>query len=83
MSEPKETSFNISPQTPSPGRIVFFRAGNSAEESPAIVTRVWENGLVNLTVFPDGSAPYNVGSVDFYDHPTEKPGFAWRWPPRV
>ena len=50
-------------QKPTIGRIVLFRnpglriQANGADEVPAIITRVWSNGLVNLTAFLDNAPP--------------------------
>lgn len=74
-------------QKPSLGRIVLFRSheSNGATEHPAIITRVWSDTCVNLTVFPDYSAsPVLKSSVGFNDDMEDKTvGNAWRWPPRV
>lgn len=77
----------VSPVPPSVGRIVHYvpRPGqpetrNNAEVVPAIIVRVWENGLLNLKCFCDGpwdnwqpSVPYNAIPI---------PG-TWHWPPRT
>lgn len=88
---------------PSIGRIVIARGeaalGNSADEAPAMITRVWgqrEDGAwtVNATVFPDGAisgaATRGVSSVGLYaDEVAAKdaaslPGnTVLYWPPRV
>lgn len=73
---------------PSIGRIVWFKSkdktamGNSATEVPAIITRVWSNTCVNLTVFRDFDAPLSVTSVTMADD-FEASGqhAAWRWMP--
>jgi hypothetical protein len=73
-------------QKPSLGRIVLFRAehSNGATEHPAIITRVWSDTCVNLTVFPDYAAPVAKSSVAFSDDVDNPNGlYAWRWPPRV
>lgn len=66
-------------------RIVIFHGGpahefNGTQEHPAIVTRVWSEDCVNLTVFPDGGPPFNASSVTPADSGAV-PG--WSWPPRV
>ncbi len=70
---------------PSIGRIVLFRGekSNGANEHPAIVTRVWSDTCVNLTVFLDNGAPFVVTSAT-QDEDVESGSLrAWRWPPRV
>ena len=73
---------------PSVGRIVHFiprdyTAGPSpvaGEPLAAIITRVHNESLVNLTVFnPDGSIE-GLTSVPFGDDNREN---TWIWPPRV
>lgn len=75
---------------PSIGRIVLFKSkepndlGNGAEEVPAIITRVWSEQMVNLTVFRDNAAPITKTSVGYADDLDASGNyFAWRWPPRV
>lgn len=73
-------------QKPSVGRIVLFRSleSNGAKEHPAIITRVWSDGCVNLTVFPDYGEPVLKSSVTFAEiSETTAESYAWRWPPRV
>lgn len=68
---------------PSPGRIVLFHGvvSNGAREHPAIVTRVWSDTCVNLTVFPDYMGPQLYTSVNQDESNSQDIG--WRWPPRV
>lgn len=71
---------------PSLGRIVLFRSeqSNGQHEHPAIVTRVWSDTCVNLTVLPDCGAPVSKTSVIQNEDMTEgNQSVAWRWPPRV
>lgn len=80
-------------QKPSVGRIVLFRqhASNGIVEHPAIITRVWSDTCVNLTVFPDCGVPITKSSVEISDPPRvagddadlSLNNYAWRWPPRV
>ena len=76
-SEPK--------QKPSVGRIVLFRKepSNGATEHPAIITRVWSDICVNVTVFLDYGAPFNATSVNHEEDVNSATNPAWRWPPRV
>jgi hypothetical protein len=73
-------------QKPSIGRIVLFRSheSNAAQEHPALITRVWSDTCVNLTVFPDNGSPILETSVN-QNESLEGPNqdLAWRWPPRV
>lgn len=63
--------------TPSVGRIVHYK-NEHGHLLAAIITCVWSDERVNLTVFyPDGStAP--VSSAARGDAPGQ-----WNWPPRV
>lgn len=66
---------------PSIGRIVIFigKESNSSFEHPAIITRVWSDDCVNLTVFLDNTAPMVFTSI------TQNEGaqYRWKWPERV
>lgn len=75
---------------PSLGRIVLFKSkdplhlSNGADEAPAIITRVWSDTCVNLTVFRDATEPLAVTSVVLAeDFEASGQWTAWRWPPRV
>jgi hypothetical protein len=52
---------------PSLGRILLVIGtpanGNGADIAPAVVTRVWSDEMVNVTVFPDCGAPVPATSV--------------------
>jgi len=56
---------------PSLGRIVHVigvqAASNGADVAPAIITRVWNDGLINCTVFPDCAAPVPASSVSIVE----------------
>lgn len=84
--------------TPSIGRIVHVigpdAESNGAAVAPAIITRVWSEDLVNVTIFPDGAAPVARTSVRLYadeDEAHRQAGASARsaasnqafWPPRV
>lgn len=76
--------------TPSIGRIVLFKSrdqsdlGSTADEVPAIITRVWSNTCVNLQVFRDADTPLAQTSVTLAeDFEASGQSCAWRWPPRV
>lgn len=67
-------------QTPSIGRIVHWwdhmgPEGGPGRAHPAIITRVWSDTSVNLTVFRDGSVPIPASSQQLGRH--------WTWPPYV
>ena len=73
-------------QKPSLGRIVLFRQqlSNDAVEHPAIITRVWSDTCINLTVFPDyGSPDYKTSVVQNESMVEGNQERAWRWPPSV
>lgn len=73
-------------QKPSVGRIVLFRSveSNAQKEHAAIITRVFSDTCVNLTVFPDYGSPLVKSSV-FQNESLEggDQSNAWRWPPRA
>jgi hypothetical protein len=67
---------------PKIGRIVHFRVPedtkpkvNFAETLPAIVVRVWSNGVVNLKVITDGPSDLWITSVLQGDKEGQ-----WTWP---
>jgi hypothetical protein len=89
MSSPViERFFPAVVQNPAVGRIVIFvqpateQPVNGTREHPAIITRVWNDGLVNLQVFYDAAPVEARTSVGPYD--VEAPdGWGWRWPERT
>lgn len=74
-------------QKPSLGRIVLFRSheSNGAKEHPAMITRVWSDTCVNLTVFPDFANHFVMKTSVNQNENLEGPNQdnVWRWPPRV
>jgi hypothetical protein len=92
----KNQESGMSAQKPSLGRIVIVPvnpgASNGATEAPAIITRVWDNGLINLKTVPDGPAGTTEEwrtSITLYateeearEEAQNRFSAAW-WPPRV
>lgn len=74
---------------PTKGRIVIYRQSadrtpyNETREHPAVITRVWSERCVNLTVFFDAQAPVWVTSVERIDEHTPDGNMGWRWPERT
>jgi hypothetical protein len=75
---------------PTVGRIVNYWPGtdteagsnsNAAGPVPAIITRVWSEVCVNLTIFPDFSLPICRTSVLLAELPQQSA--RWSWPERV
>ncbi len=53
--------------TPSIGRIVItLNATGAGSQAPAIITRVWGGGLINLQVLPDFAQPLCKTSVQLF-----------------
>src|SRR5579885_1551326 len=48
---------------PTVGRIVWFYVRGDAEEQAAIVTKVWNERLINVTVFSPSGAVEGYGSI--------------------
>ena len=68
---------------PTQGRIVLFQSSPLLPTSPALVTWVWDNDMVNLTVFmPDGSTTPKT-SVPYHDVDDTYGFQRWYWPPRA
>jgi hypothetical protein len=97
-AEDQDTAFSTllvsEPQRPSLGRTVLVgmdpAANNGSDVAPAVITRVWSDTIVNLTVFPDGgdlvvlrwtSATYAETLPVAEDDPNK--AYRWTWPPRV
>ena len=74
-------------QSPSVGRIVHFdspdrgQRGYSADPVPAIITRVWDETTVDLTVFRNMMEPLPLAGVRLSLDPGY--GMRWFWPPRA
>lgn len=64
---------------PSIGRIVIYRGidSNGSLEHPAIITRVWSDTCVNLTVFPDNGEVIVKTSVNLDQDKIQSHGWAW------
>lgn len=78
-------------QKPSVGSFVHVRGTaverNGTDVAPAVITRVWNDELVNLTAFPDEGSPLRLTSVRLAESadaatPEQCPTLAY-WPPRV
>ena len=69
---------------PSVGRIVFFHSpflSDSISEFPAIITRVWSDICVNLTIFPNnGNMILRISVIQDEEMNQE---IGWRWPPKI
>lgn len=79
---------NANPITPTVGRVVLFRSKDAAltggaPEVPALVTRVWSDNCVNLSVQRDGpgATPIGVTSVTYDDADEFGSSHCWRWMP--
>jgi len=78
-------------QKPSVGRVVIFQpSGNTQKPSgyPAVITQVWSDTCVNLSVQNDGSYPLQDGQLrptSVSQLPADAPAgtSGWSWPPRV
>jgi len=73
------------PAKPALCRMVLVRTpqkiGGQTEHA-AVITRVLSDELVNVTLLPDGEAPYPVTEIYHVESP--KAGqITWRWPPRI
>jgi hypothetical protein len=89
--DPNRPGDTVAENVPRPtvGRIVHYTpsedAGGKGQPYPAVVTHVWSDQVVNLSVANDGEFPF--GRDD--EHPTSVPRDdrggprTWRWPPRV
>lgn len=74
---------------PSIGRIVLVlvepQQNNGSDVAPAMITRVWNDTMINVKVLLDGPGDAWQGSVTLYaERPTDESltRAAW-WPPRV
>jgi hypothetical protein len=45
----------------------LYARSNGADVAPGVVTRVWSDDVVNVTVLPDCKAPQPATSVKIYD----------------
>lgn len=73
-------------QKPSIGRVVIARVdpaqNNGTDLAPAIITRVWNDTLVNLRIFVDTpAAPLSKTSATLGED--DASGAMCWWPPRV
>ena len=73
-------------QRPSIARMVHYHArpdeiSNGAHLFAAVVTRVWSDRCVNLTIFPDNAQPFTRTSVELADE-RDIEG-RWLWPKRA
>lgn len=72
-------------QKPSIGRIVHYQAHGSpdgthkSEPRPAIISRVADDGSIDITVFNPTGLFFNQNC----QYSEEPKGGTWRWPPRV
>lgn len=76
--------------TPTVGRIVLVpmdpAMNNGADQAPAVITRVWDDGSVNVHVLPDGNVTEwrtSLVQVDDLDDRNDDSRHVWMWPPRV
>lgn len=60
------------------GQIVKFRPAAGMDEIPAIVTRVWNDFMINLTAFPDGGMTQTHSSVQKGNENLPGQGYVFR-----
>ena len=60
---------------------MFHDFHNNTSEHPAVITKIWTNTCVNMTIFPDCNSPDNKTSIIQDEELKQLKG--WRWPPRV
>lgn len=65
--------YHLAPNTGSYGR----------DMAPAVITHVWSEKCVDLTVFPDFARPFRVPYVEQHEGPQVSPGREWSWAPEV
>jgi hypothetical protein len=66
---------------PSIGRIVHFISEQDGGHQAAIVTRVWSDTCVNVTVFGDDAVQYfSSVNLDTTETPARR---SWHWPEQV
>lgn len=58
------------------GQTVLYRRAGGGEPQAAIVTRVWSEDCINLTVFPENGPPLFYSSVPRYLADAKD---AWGW----
>lgn len=57
---------------PTKGRMVHVQvrdAINGQTEMAAVISQVWSDEMINVTVFPGAGAPYSLGSIFLRDGP--------------
>ncbi|MEU9349044.1 hypothetical protein AB0D74_48390 [Streptomyces sp. NPDC048278] len=74
--------------TPSLGRVVLVPAdpavNNGSNIAPAVITRVWNDDVINVRVLLDSDAVQWRTSVKYADSLDDiQHTHAWTWPPRV
>lgn len=75
-------------QTPSVGRVVHVSVdpaeNNDQDYAAGVITRVWSDELVNVSVLLDSpTGPVQKTSVKLYAERPDKPQHTAWWPPRV
>ena len=70
----------MSEQRPSLARNVHYHLGADLVYA-AIITKVWADGTINLTFFPQSGGTGFAAKVE-YDPEGMTPR-TWRWPPRI
>lgn len=75
-------------QKPSQGRVVLVttpgRTINGQDRHAALITQVWPNDMINVTIFPGSGPPESIGSIHYAAQPDPLGSqTTWMWPPRV
>lgn len=77
-------------QTPTLGRIVLVPVApdgnNGSGIAPAIITRVWNDTMINVRILVDGPDVPWLTSLSYAGNLDDVAGthaYVWTWPPRV
>lgn len=66
------------------GRIVLVKPEGFDQPRPAIITMVWDDGMVNVCAFDcQGKGAFACTSVGLVDSPEDLAPGKWCWPPKV